>query len=219
MKKHGDHYARKARAESYPARSVYKLMDMDRRYRLVRRNMRVLDAGCHPGSWSLYVLKKIGTGEVVGVDRRETRIHDPRFSFVPGDLGAIDPAVLGVFDLVLSDAAPDTTGDKFSDAQSSLRLVARVFEIAAACLKQGGTMVAKLFQGEDSAAFIRSLAAPGTPDAGTGETTPYREAFTCKPAGSRKESREVYVVARGKRAGPPGGRHIGGQRPGGGRMP
>lgn len=199
MGKHRDHYARMARAESYPARSVYKLMEMDRRYRLVRRNMRVLDAGCHPGSWSLYLLKQVGRGEVVGIDTRETKINDPRFTFIRGDLATMEPETLGRFDLVLSDAAPATTGDKFSDAQASLRLAQRVFEIAAACLKEGGTVVAKVFQGEDSGAFVRSL---GTRARGMSPTAyrgaAYRKVFTSKPAGSRKESREMYILARGK---------------------
>ncbi|MFW6181695.1 MAG: SAM-dependent methyltransferase, partial [Spirochaetota bacterium] len=116
----------------------------------------------------------------------------------------IDPAGLGFFDLVLSDAAPDTTGDRFSDAQASLRLAERLFEIAGRCLKRGGSVAVKLFQGEDSGAFIRSL---GSPPEGR-QTSGYREVLTCKPAGSRKESREVYVVARGKRDGPPGGGRV-----------
>lgn len=194
MRKIHDHYYRRAKTESYPARSVYKLMEMDRRYRLVRKNMRVLDIGCSPGSWSLYLLKRVGKGKVVGIDVNPgIAVQDPRFIFVQADIFSLDQDELdrrglGSFDLIVSDAAPGTTGDKFSDSQASLRLARRVFQVSGSTLKRGGTAAAKVFQGEDLPEFVRSLRGG------------FREVSMFKPKSSRKESREIYIVARGKYA-------------------
>jgi 23S rRNA (uridine2552-2'-O)-methyltransferase len=165
---------------------VYKLIELDRKYRLIRPYMRVLDVGCAPGSWSQYLLEKLPRGKVTGIDIRQPDIRNERFTFIQSDIRSIDPEFLGHFDLVVSDAAPSTTGDKFADSQGSLSLVEAVFGLAESCLKEGGSVVAKLFQGEDSGEFTRSL------------RNRFREVHTSKPKSSRKESREIYLLARGK---------------------
>jgi 23S rRNA (uridine2552-2'-O)-methyltransferase len=187
MRKVRDHYSRRAREESYPARSVYKLEEIDRKYRLLRGGMRVLDIGCAPGSWTMYILMKIGGGRVLGIDLKEPDvIEDERFSFLQADVMKLDASTMGDrFDVIASDAAPATTGDKFSDAAVSLALVVRVFEIADTLLAGGGTVVAKVFQGEDLDGFVRSV------------RTRFERVSLFKPKSSRKESREIYIIAQG----------------------
>ncbi len=208
MKKIKDYYYKKAKDEKYLARSVYKLIEIDQKYHLLRKGQTVLDVGCAPGSWSQYMLKKTVDGKVVGIDiDSNVRISDSRFSFINKDIHSVSAGTIAekvqrgvkttaehaetprLFDLIASDAAPKTTGNRFLDSQQSLMIVRRVFEVAQTLLKPRGSIVAKMFQGEDVADFIREL------------KPCYAEVHLFKPASSRSESREVFIIAirrRGK---------------------
>jgi 23S rRNA (uridine2552-2'-O)-methyltransferase len=192
MKKLHDYYFKRAKEEHYLARSVYKLDEINRRYRILRKGSSVLDVGCAPGSWSQYMLKKIGPGRVMGIDiKKSVTVSDPRFSYLQKNLFNIDREFFqenaDSFDVITSDAAPKTTGQKFTDHQNSLSIVRRVFEISNSVLKDGGTVVAKVFQGEDLKEFVDSV----------------RERFEridlCKPKSSRKESSELFIIAQRKK--------------------
>ncbi len=193
MKKIHDFYFKKAKSENYPARSVYKLIEIDKKYRLIRKGLRVLDIGCTPGSWSLYMLSKIRNGSIIGVDlNNKIRISDPRFTFIKSDIQDMDPKAFTsisksrdpvIFDLITSDALPNTTGNKFMDSQISLRLVERVFQVADDLLKEGGSVVAKILQGEDTPAFVDEL------------KNFYARVLPFKPKSSRSESKELYILA------------------------
>src|SRR5687768_5337254 len=109
-----DHYARRAKKEGRPARSVYKLEEIDGRWRLLRRGDRVLDLGCAPGSWMQYAAERVGPGgRVVGYDLAPVTIRlPPQAEAHVADVFALDPAGLGgPFDVVVSDMAPSTMGD------------------------------------------------------------------------------------------------------------
>jgi 23S rRNA (uridine2552-2'-O)-methyltransferase len=194
MKKLKDHYFKRAKTEKYRARSVFKLKEIDDRFRIVRKGLTVLDIGCAPGSWSQYLLEKIGPGMVVGIDIvRIKNINDNRFTFVENDIMKIDPEEIeektGQVDLIVSDACPNTTGNKFMDASRSITLVKRVFDISITLLKQEGNVVAKILMGEDVGDYIGSL------------KKMFRKITLSKPKSSRKESREMFIVAISKRAG------------------
>lgn len=208
MKKIKDYYYKKAKDEKYLARSVYKLIEIDQKYHLLRKSQTVLDVGCTPGSWSQYMLKKTVDGKVVGIDiDSNVRISDSRFSFINKDIHSVSAGTIAekvqrgvkttiehaetprLFDLIASDAAPETTGNRFLDSQQSLMIVRRVFEVAQTLLKPHGSIIAKVFQGEDVADFIREL------------KSCYTKVHLFKPASSRSESREVFIIAirrRGK---------------------
>ncbi|HEB32627.1 MAG TPA: RlmE family RNA methyltransferase [Spirochaetes bacterium] len=192
MQKIRDHYFEKAKQEKYFARSIYKLEEIDKKYRLFKKGVKVLDIGCSPGSWSQYMLKKVGTGSIVGIDiSNSVRIHDNRFTFIQGNIFDFDPEFLkkqfGSFDIITSDAAPKTTGNKFSDAVQSLDIVSRVFSIAEIILPPGGTAIAKVFQGEDLKPFIEEI------------KNNYKRVSLFKPKSSRKESREIFIIAHNRR--------------------
>jgi 23S rRNA (uridine2552-2'-O)-methyltransferase len=189
MKKLHDHYFRRAKEEHYLARSVYKLDEINRRYRILRKGTSVLDVGCAPGSWSQYILKKIGPGKVVGIDiKKRVSVSDPRFTYLEKnlfDLGSeFYQKYTKSFDVITSDAAPKTTGQKFVDHQNSLSIMRRVFEISHYVLKGGGTVVAKVFQGEDLKEFVESMKGR------------FDRIDLCKPKSSRKESSELFIVAQ-----------------------
>ncbi len=191
-----DHYFKKAKRDNYPARSVYKLEEVQQKYALLRRGDSVLDLGCHPGSWSMYAARVVGVqGLVVGVDLKQGRpIQGPGARItrlcldimVPEDLAAIR-AVRSRFRVLLSDMAPATSGNKWVDQQRSLGLARQTLEIAHALLDHGGNYFTKVFQGEDFQEFVAEV------------RSFFKTVKVVKPRSSRSESREVYVLGLGYR--------------------
>ena len=187
-----DFWAQKAKKEGYPARSVYKLMEINKKFGLLKPGARVLDIGAAPGSWSLWVLQRLaGKGFLAAVDLQELAIHAPNngFLFVRGDLhdAAVRERLLaaGPFSLVLSDAAPATTGNRVVDQGGSEAIVEAVIDYAEAALAPGGAMVAKIFQGGAEAELLRRLRGR------------FAQAKGFKPEACRSESFETYLVATG----------------------
>lgn len=189
-----DPWSRRARAEGYPARSVYKLQEMDERNRLFRRGMRVLDLGAAPGSWTMYAARKLGTyGDclVLAVDLQplDSRAKLPGVIALQADFTA-DATVAairdrGPFDLVLSDAAPNTSGNRVLDTARSEALCDAARDIAVSVLRPGGTLVVKLFQGSGVDAWVAGL----RPTFGTVKRA--------RPKAIRNASSEHYVLAIG----------------------
>lgn len=189
-----DAFYRRAKKEGYAARSVYKLQEMDRRYRLLRRGQRVLDLGCHPGSWMQYTARRVGPkGLVVGVDIQPLDIdlpdhvrfiHADLFELSPGDLSSFAPA----FDLVLSDAAPRTTGVRHADVAGSLDLAARALELARGLLKPGGALVIKVYYGPGVDELIREI------------KSAFEMGKGYKPTATKAGSKEIYLLGRGLKA-------------------
>lgn len=169
---------------------MFKLSEIDERHRVLAPGYRVLDLGCAPGSWLQYAATVVGPhGHLVGVDRAPIELDHPGFRMVTGDIHELDDAELtgdlGAFDVVLSDMAPDTTGIRHVDQARSELLFERALQLATAHLAPAGNFVAKLFMGPDFQRLIRQT----------------RELFDkvkiVKPAGSRRESIEQYVVGLG----------------------
>lgn len=187
-----DYYAKRAREERYPARSVYKLEEIQKRFNILKRNTRVLDLGCCPGSWLLFASKIVGEkGLVVGVDINPLTLQLPSNArFVQDDVLAwgesFVEAVGTGFQAVLSDMAPPTTGSRSVDAQRSLALSEAALAISKRVLRTGGNFVSKVFQGPDLKAFSDGL----KPD--------FRRVVHFKPKSSRKASKEIYIVGMGK---------------------
>lgn len=183
-----DHYTRKARKDRYPARSVYKLKEIQNKFRIIKKGDRVLDLGCAPGSWLLYAAELTGPkGEVVGIDQKQVAIPMPEHvKVLTGDaLDEIDTVVgmLGRgYDAVISDMAPVTTGNRTVDAARSIGLCEAALNLAGEILKPGGSFLCKVFQ--------------------SGEVKPFSDAVrqrfsrekTFKPQSSRKASREIFII-------------------------
>jgi len=187
-----DHFYKRAKRESYAARAVYKLEEIDRRVRLFRPGARVLDLGCRPGSWLQYAARVAGPGgALVGIDRAPLDVAVAGARILVGDVFEVTTAeLLGelpAFDVVLSDMAPDTTGVRGMDQARSEALFERALEIAVETLAPGGHFVGKLFQGPAWQELIGRARAR------------FASVKTVKPEGSRKESIEQYVVALGYR--------------------
>lgn len=199
MKKYRDHYFLRAKQENYPARSIYKLKEIDKRFRIFKKGMRVLDLGAAPGSWSLGAAEKVGeTGFVLGADIQSTDTHFPsHVLFMQEDVFDRSPefeALLeekGPFDVVISDMAPSTTGHKGTDQARSAALFEEALALALCCLVQGGSFVVKVFMGPDVKPFADNL------------RRNFSVVKSFKPASSRSESVESFYIALGYRGLPP----------------
>jgi len=195
-----DAFTKAAKSQGYPARSVFKLEEIDKRVRLLRQGQRVLDLGAAPGSWSMYVAQKIGSsGKLLAIDLSPIQVaFGPHVKVVQGDALSLATEELSSFapyDVVLSDMAPATTGSKVADQARSFELFMRAVEIAKVLLAPGGAFVGKLFMSEDF---------PKARDALRGG---FREARTIRPEGTRSGSSEVLLVGLGWQGGAiqPGG--------------
>ena len=193
MQRWKDHYSEQAQKERYPARSVFKLKEAQKKFRLIKKGDRVLDLGCSPGSWLLYAAELTGKrGRVFGIDLKAIRIKiPPQAETRTVDILTIDRAWIDKqepgnrVDVVLSDMAPATTGNKALDAARSFQLCQAALSIAEMVLKPGGSFICKIFQGEEFKEFSDSV------------RSRFKRHKIFKPQSSRKESKEIYVVGLG----------------------
>jgi 23S rRNA (uridine2552-2'-O)-methyltransferase len=190
--KGADRFTKDAKSAGYPARSVFKLEEIDRRVRLLRGGMRVLDLGASPGSWSLYAAQKIGpSGRLLAMDLKELETVLPaQCTFLLGDALALTDEQLGLYapyDVVLSDMAPNTTGNRLGDQTRSFELFMRALAVAVRLVKPGGAFVGKIFMGED------------LPHARTELRKHFANERLIRPEGTRSVSYEIFIVGMERR--------------------
>ena len=191
-----DHFTDKAKKAGFPARSVFKLEEIDRRVRLLKPGMRVLDLGASPGSWALYAAQKIGAGgKLLAMDLNPLNTTlPPQATFILGDALTIENADLARFapyDVVLSDMAPNTTGNRLGDQTRSFELFMRALEVAATLSKSGGAFVGKIFMGEDLPLARAEL------------RKHFETERLIRPEGTRSVSYELFIIGQGRKAGAP----------------
>jgi 23S rRNA (uridine2552-2'-O)-methyltransferase len=193
MKEHfDDHYVKLAQKAGYRSRSTFKLEEIDKKDKLMRPGMTIVDLGSAPGGWSDYALRKVGDkGTVVALDILPmtplTGVH-----FVEGDfredsvLDELNDVLNGQqIDLVLSDMAPNITGVSSIDQPSSMYLVELALDFALTNLSKQGIFVVKVFQGEGFEQYMKAM------------REGFQKIITRKPDASRPRSREVYLLGKG----------------------
>lgn len=190
-----DHYFNKAKKENFLARSIYKLEELDKKYQLLNSGDHIVDFGYHPGSWVQYASKKVGKGSVTGIDikpvnkKLEPLANVNLFEKSIFDVSSLEE--LGrsdLFDAVISDMAPNTTGIKSVDQDRSLNLVEAVYTLLPSFLKEGGNFVIKVFDSNQAQVFLRE------------NKTLFREYYQLKPKSTRSVSKEFFAIGKGFRA-------------------
>jgi 23S rRNA (uridine2552-2'-O)-methyltransferase len=188
-----DHYSRLAKKERFPARSVYKLKEIQQKYHLIKKGDAVLDLGCAPGSWLLYAADLTGhSGRIVGIDLQPVKTAVPaHVKILTADVLTLDDAQFEQLGkdirVVLSDMAPATTGNKTVDAARSLDLCRAALSVAKSVLVPDGSFVCKIFQGRDFNEFSNELSGV------------FKKSKIFKPRSSRKASKEIYIIGLGFR--------------------
>ena len=193
MSRHlSDPFVKQAQKDGYRSRSAYKLIELNDKDKLIRPGMRILDLGSAPGGWSQVAGRLVGRqGRVLATDILPMD-GLPNVDFIQGDFHeeAIVQQLLdwlggGKFDLIISDIAPNLTGIDSADQASSMYFLELALDTVVKTLKPGATFAAKMFQGSGSDAYLKEL------------RQKFDKVLIRKPAASRKESREVYLVAKG----------------------
>ena len=189
-----DKYVQQANAEGWRSRAVFKLQEIDRRDKLIKPGMRIVDLGAAPGGWSQYAARKLqGRGRVIATDILPMDSM-PDVTFIQGDFTeqeVYDQIIQSLdqqpCDLVMSDMAPNMSGMKAVDQPKSMYLVELAMDLATHVLGKDGVFLAKVFQGEGYDGLLKEL----------------RERFVSvqsrKPDASRARSREIYLLCKGIR--------------------
>ncbi len=188
-----DEYHKKAKKENYYSRASYKLLQLNTKFRIIRKGDYVVDLGAAPGGWSQVALEKVGEyGLVVGVDleRIKPMEDDGTFVGIRGDftdedtLKRIEYVTGKKVDVILSDASPKLSGVKDIDQLRSVKLAENALKISKSVLKNHGILVIKAFQGEEFDNILKKI------------KMEFKIVKTTKPPSSKKKSVEMYVVAR-----------------------
>ncbi|MBN1411946.1 MAG: RlmE family RNA methyltransferase [Spirochaetales bacterium] len=190
MKRKPDHYSLMARDEGYQARSIFKLKEIQEKYKVIKPFDRVLDVGASPGSWSKYVLELYkGKNEVVGVDLNEVKMdskYNDKYTFIQGDVfdeeTQANLETRSPFQVILSDAAPSTSGDVGTDSYRSYEICLQVIQLAKKFLKKNGNLVIKIFQGSDAIEILKEM------------RQLFDQAKGFKPKASKNASKETYYL-------------------------
>ena len=195
LKEHfDDYYVQRAQREGWRSRAVYKLQEIDEKDKLFKPGMTVVDLGAAPGGWSQWATHRIGEkGHVYALDILPVEPF-AGVTFIQGDfredtvyqqlLDALDGRPV---DLVMSDMAPNMSGNAAVDIPRAMYLAELAVDFADQALKPGGDLLMKVFQGEGFDQLVRDL------------RQKYTKVVTRKPKASRPRSREVYLLARGKK--------------------
>jgi 23S rRNA (uridine2552-2'-O)-methyltransferase len=196
MSRHlSDPFVKQAQKDGYRSRSAYKLIELNDKDKLIRPGMRILDLGAAPGGWSQVAGKLVGSkGRVLATDilPMDGLLN---VDFIQGDFTdehivqqLLDWLGEGKFDLIISDIAPNITGISSADQASSIYFLELALDTVRKTLKPGATFAAKMFQGSGSDQYLKEL------------RLHFEKVLIRKPSASRKESREVYLVAKGFKA-------------------
>ena len=176
-----DYYTKKAKNQGYRARSAFKLKQIHKKYKLIKEGDRVLDLGCWPGGWSI-ICNNLGA-KVTGVDLTSPK-KVAGVEFIRDSVFSDKLLSLGKFDVVLSDLSPKKSGIKSLDQELAIELAERALFLATNLLEKKGTFLCKIFQGKGTDNFLKKI------------MESFREVKTIKPNASRKESTEMYVLAK-----------------------
>lgn len=190
-----DRFFHKAKEEGFAARSVFKLEEIDQKFKMFKPGQVVLDLGASPGSWSQYASKKAGTsGKILGVDLTAITIKLPNATFIQADLRDLNlvdifdqHGFIPPFDIVMSDMAPKTTGIRGTDQARSMELCELALDIARRFLRKDGHFVCKLFHSDEFTKLRDEI------------KKSFHKCEIVKPESTRKISKEIFLVGLSKK--------------------
>lgn len=190
-----DHYYKKAKKERYRSRASFKLLQLNKKFKIIKKGDQVLDLGAAPGGWSQVALELSGNeGLVLAVDlQRIKRFENENFYSIRGDftkketIEKIYEILENKADVIISDASPKLSGIRDIDHLLSIELAETVLNISGEILKPGGNIIIKAFQGEEFRNLLQKI------------RKMFRLVKTTKPQSSKQKSSEMYIIAKGFR--------------------
>ena len=186
IKQHRDQFFKKSKTLGYRSRSAFKLIELNKKYKFIKKNTKLLDIGGYPGGWAQVASKIIKSGKILSIDIKKMD-HLKNVSFLQCDFleESSKEKILSFFDdkldVVISDMAANTSGNKSLDSIRTNQLCAEVVEFSSKILKPNGVLVSKLFMGDDFLE-VKELA-----------KSRFKKVEFFKPEASRNESRETYL--------------------------
>ena len=188
-KQRRDIYVRRSKVEGYRSRAVYKLQEIDQKFRIFKNGMSVIDLGAAPGSWSQYVLKNVKNGKIVSIDFKDFEkignIHQIKGDFTDDRYKKEIVDYFGVkVDVVLSDLAVNTTGNKNLDSIYTGELCMEAMKFSKETLKSDGKFISKIFMGSTFNEIVSEA------------KKIFKENKVFKPLASRKDSKESFIISK-----------------------
>ena len=189
-KSYQDHFFKKAKSQGYRSRSAFKLIELNKKFKFLKNRINLLDLGSSPGGWCQVAKEKVKNGKIIGLDKKTVE-EIQGINIIKGDFldEKIRLSILGYFDsridVILSDMAADTTGNKSLDCIRTNQLCLQVLEFSKKVLGKNGTVVSKLFMGEDFEEIKLNA------------KKNFKKINFFKPNSSRGESRETYIHCLG----------------------
>ena len=188
-KQRRDIYVRRSKVEGYRSRAVYKLQEIDQKFRIFKNGMSVIDLGAAPGSWSQYVLKNVKNGKIVSIDFKDFEkignIHQIKGDFTDDRYKKEIADYFGVkVDIVLSDLAVNTTGNKNLDSIYTGELCMEAMKFSKETLKSDGKFISKIFMGSTFNEIVSEA------------KKIFKENKVFKPLASRKDSKESFIICK-----------------------
>ena len=188
-KQRRDIYVRRSKVEGYRSRAVYKLQEIDQKFRIFKNGMSVIDLGAAPGSWSQYALKNVKNGKIVSIDFKDFEkignIHQIKGDFTDDKYKKEIVDYFGVkVDVVLSDLAVNTTGNKNLDSIYTGELCMEAMKFSKEILKSDGKFISKIFMGSTFNEIVSEA------------KKIFKENKVFKPLASRKDSKESFIICK-----------------------
>lgn len=182
----------KAKKQGFRARSVFKLMELNRNFRLIKKGDKVLDLGAFPGSWSQFASNLVGeNGKVIAIDKLQiNKIKNVEFiqaDVMQNNIFQLIKEKCNEFDVVISDVAPETLGDKKTQQELSYELSYKSLEVALKVLKKNGNFLVKVFQSNDINNLVKEI------------KNNFWNVKVTRPIASKRHSQEMYIVAKNRK--------------------
>ena len=188
-KQRRDIYVRKSKLEGYRSRAIYKLKEIDDKFNIIRNGIKVVDLGSAPGSWSQYLSEKSKNSKILSIDLKDIKKINNVTHLIGDFLDEKNQTVISNFfedklDLIVSDMAVNTTGNKNLDAISTGELSINAMEFSARNLKKNGIFVSKIFMGSTFNEIVENC------------KKNFKEVKVYKPPSSRKDSKESFIICK-----------------------
>jgi 23S rRNA (uridine2552-2'-O)-methyltransferase len=180
-----DIYVQRAKIDGYVSRAAFKLIEIDKKFKLISNSNRILELGSSPGGWSQVIIELNKKSKVHAFDLLDMKYDHPNFKFYKDDFINFDYSKLPYkFDLILSDIAPNTTGHKSTDHLKISTIIEDIIVILNKISLSSSSFVFKIWKGSEEQKILKSL------------KKSYKKISYFKPQSSRKESSEIYIVAQ-----------------------